>query len=291
MRAAEIKLGVVGLVIVGLAVGALLQQQQLGRLRAENAALRKKAGTLAALQTENQWRAGQTAAAAETAQRQAQQAELLRLRGEVTRLRNEARQNATRAPAASPQPPARTASAQPETNAAPFTATATVNVGSGQTFATGGWLTAPGSRTFLLATPTVGASSPDGKAINVTMCLFKVAESDLPESLLRQLQNQAPNEAPVLTGTEAAFLLSKANSGGETNIVSRPRIATSDGVPASLFVGQLKPNPDGTEREVGTKIDLSPQLGQDGQTITMGVNLQYVPRDEDNEGDSPAKAN
>jgi hypothetical protein len=292
MRARKAALGLAALATAGLAIGLLLQQRRLERLRAQNEALRVQVSELAALQAESQQRAGLPDGVPEKARLRDQQAELLRLRGEVTRLRNEARQNAARG-ASSSQPPAVAAPAasQNETNPAPFIAAATVSVGSGETFATGGWLTSPGSRTFLLATPKLGEGAAGGKAVNVAMCLLKVAEGDLPESLLSKLQSQAPADSPVLTGPEAAFLKSKLGSADETNIVSRPFIATSDGVPASLFVGESRPNPDGTQRQVGTKIDLSPQVAQDGQTIKMGVNLEYVPLAGKDGDEAPARAN
>ncbi len=292
MRTVHMKLVIMALAIAGLAGVFLLQQQQVERLRAENAALRQQAAEAAARRAETERRAGQPPSAPEASRLQPQQAELLRLRGEVTRVRNEARQNAARGATSGPLPAASAAaSGEPESDPVSFTSVATVSVGSGETFATGGWLTAPGSRTFLLATPTLGQGDTDGKTINVAMCLVKVVEGDLPEGLLRKLQGQAEAGSSVLTGTEAAFLLNQANSGAASNVVSRPHIATSDGVPASLFVGESRPNPDGTHREIGTRIDLSPQITEDGKTIWMGVNLEYVPREAQDEGDTPAKAN
>ena len=52
---------------------------------------------------------------------------------------------------------------------------------------------------------------------------------------------------------------------------------TSDGTPASMFVGESRPNRDGTYRQVGTRIDLSPQVAQDGQTIQLEVKVEYTP--------------
>ena len=291
MRARKAGLGLAALAAAALVFGLLLQQQRLERLRAQNAALRVQVSELLALQAESQPRPGETDGAAEMARLRDQQAELLRLRGEVTRLRSEARQHAARgATGTPPSAIAAPVSSKPVMNPGPFTVAATVSVGSGETFATGGWLTSPGSRTFLLATPKLGDGAADGKTINVAMCLLKVAEGDLPESLVRKLQSRAPADSSVLTGIEAALLQNKLTSADETNIVSRPFIATSDGVPASLFVGESRPNPDGTQREIGTKIDLSPQVAQDGQTIQMAVNLEYVPLEGKDSDEAPAKA-
>ncbi len=292
MQVREMKVVRMALVIVGLAAALFLQQERVERFRTENAALRQKVGELAAARAEQKQGASRQPVAAEAAKLQEQQAELRRLRGEVTRLRNEARQHAARVATAGPPAAASSpVSAEPEADPVPFTAAATANVSSGQTFATGGWLTAPGSRTFLLATPTLDDGAAEAKMITVTMCLLKVAEGDLPEGILRKLQDQTQSGSPVLTGTEAAFLMSKAAADEGTNVISRPRIATSDGTPANLFIGESRPNPDGTQRQIGTKIDLSPQVAQDGRTINMGVTIEYVPREEQASGEAPAKAN
>ena len=260
----------------GLGFMLFLQRQQMARMRAENAALREQARELAALQEEQRRRAQSPGAEANLAREQ--QAELLRLRGEVTRLRNEARQSAAGRPEATPPPAvAPQVSSQSEAYSAPFTAAARVSVRSGETFATGGWSASQGSRAIFLATPTLGEATEKGKTINIGMCVLNVADGELPQTLLQRLDGQAQGQAPVLTGSELAFLVDQLSSGGGTNIISRPRIVTSDGTPASMFVGESRPNRDGTYRQVGTRIDLSPQVAQDGQTIQLEVKVEYTP--------------
>jgi hypothetical protein len=280
MQVTQMKIVLAALAMAGVALVLLLQKQRLERVRAENLALQHHAAAATTQHAKMGTSGNQPSDAAETATMREQRAELLRLRGEVTRLRNQLRQNMAHAPSTGASAAdATAANVQTEADSGPFTASATVNVGSGEAFAAGGWLTSPGFRTFMLATPRLGAATADGRPINISMCLLKVAESEVPEALLRSLQDPAQAQSAVLAGGETEFLRNLIASGPTNNIISRPRIATSDGVPASLFVGESRPNSDGTQREVGTRINLSPQLSQDGRTIQMGVNVEYTPRE------------
>ncbi len=85
---------VVALVVVMLGIAALLlvKQQQIKRLEAENADLRTQLSQVAALQDTNGYLAERLKGAAEASQ--ASQNELLRLRGQVVRLRQLEQENA-----------------------------------------------------------------------------------------------------------------------------------------------------------------------------------------------------
>ncbi|GEM_PF-2143854 len=261
------------LAMAGFALVLFLQQQRVDRLRAENLELRNQLTEAAATRASAK---AEPAPATDTALTQQQRTELLRLRGEVTRLRNEAR-GAAAAPAGAG---ASSASDQPAAGLAPFVAAATANVANGESFATGGWLTAPGFRTFLLATPSLGKNDSGVTGVNIAMCLLKIPEGEVPETLLQKLDRPSPAEPPVFTGTDVAFFTDLAASGESSHILSRPRIATSDGETARLFIGENRPNPDGTQRQIGTTIQVSPEVAADGQTIRMAINLEYTPPDE-----------
>ncbi|SPE59930.1 exported hypothetical protein [Verrucomicrobia bacterium] len=87
------KLKVAALFVLLLAVAALLslQQQQIRRLGAENADLRTQLGQMASLQDTNEHLAGELKAAVNSSQ--ANQNELLRLRGQGSRLRQLEQEN------------------------------------------------------------------------------------------------------------------------------------------------------------------------------------------------------
>ena len=87
----KLKVGALVFVLLGVATLLLLQQQQIGRLVAENADLRTQLSEVVSLQDTNGRLAEQLTAAAETAQ--LNQQELLRLRGQVVRLRQLEQEN------------------------------------------------------------------------------------------------------------------------------------------------------------------------------------------------------
>src|ERR1039458_5396456 len=88
MLSTKLRLSLVAIVILGLAIPLFLQRQRLTQLRAENATLRQQADDLAALQANNKRPANQPSAANVAGRSQREHQELLRLRGEVSRLRN-----------------------------------------------------------------------------------------------------------------------------------------------------------------------------------------------------------
>jgi hypothetical protein len=282
MRSTTTKLSLAAIVMAGLIIPLVLQRQHLTQLRAENTALRQQTAELAALQARNQRPANQSSDAEVSARSQRERQELVRLRGEVARLRKGLAQSTSREPAVQSS----TAPGQPGTNDQTFplrcTATATATVRTGDSFATGGWLTSPGTRTFFLATPTLRQGDSGARMIDIPTILMKVPEADLPDTLRKKLETQPTGASPVLTGTELDVLMAALKSGQGSNVVSRPRITTGDDGEASLMVGQTSAvlkNPDGTPVFTGTELRMLPRI-KDGEMIEVGVNLKYdVPSD------------
>jgi hypothetical protein len=290
MISTRIKLSLAAIVMMGLIVSLVLQRQHLTQMRAENAALRQQAAELAELQANNQRSANQPPDAEVSAHSQRERQELLRLRGEVARLRNGL-------PHPTPQEPAlqsNTAPGQPGTDdqALPLrcTATATATVRAGDSFATGGWLTSPGTRTFFLATPSLVKGDAGDRIIDISTILMTMPEADLPDTLLKKLEAQPAGASPVFTGTELDVLMAALKSGQGSNVVSGPRVATSDDGEASLMVGATSAvlkNPDGTPRFTGTELHMLPRI-KDGEMVEVGVNLKYdVPSDAADDGAAP----
>jgi type II secretory pathway component GspD/PulD (secretin) len=76
-----------------------------------------------------------------------------------------------------------------------------------------------------------------------------------------------------------------------TNVLSRPTVLAREGQSATVFIGQKVPNPDGTSRDVGTRIQVVPQVAQDGQTVTVQVSLEHTPVAAGNEGSFEPREN
>lgn len=290
MLSTKLKLSLAVIVTAGLIIPLVLQRQHLTQLRAENAALRQQAVELAALQTNNQRPANQPSNADVSARSQRDRQELVRLRGEVAHLRNGLAYSTSQEPAVQSNTAPGHSGTNDQTLPLRCTATATATVRAGESFATGGWLTSPGTRTFFLATPTLRQGDSGARMIDIPTVLMKVPEADLPDTLLNKLQAQSAGASPVLTGTEMDVLMAALKSGQGSNVVSRPRITTGDDGEASLMVGQTSEvlkNPDGTPRFTGTELHLLPRI-KDGDMIEVGVNLKYdVPSDAPDDDAAP----
>lgn len=284
-------LSLAAIVIVGLIIALILQRQHLIQLGAENDALRQQAAELSALQANSQRPANQMPDAGLPGRSQREHEELVRLRGEVARLRNQLGQVAPRESALQ----SNTAAGQSDTNDQTLplrcTATATATVHAGDYFATGGWVTSPGTRTFFLATPTLVPGDAGERIIDIATIFMKMPEADLPDTLLKQLDPQPGGASPVFTGTELDVLKAALKSGQGSNVVSRPSIATGDDGEASLTVGQTSAtltNADGTPRFTGTEIHILPRI-KDGGMIELAVSLKYdVPSDTSPDDAAPA---
>jgi hypothetical protein len=253
----------------------------LAQLNAENADLRQQVAELAATQAQLKPSANQTPNADASARSQRERQELVRLRGEVARLRNGLAQSTPREPVQNS-----TVSVQPGTNDQTLplrcTATATATVHAGESFATGGWVTSPGTRTFFLATPSLVKGDAGDRIIDIPTILMTMPEAALPDALLQKLEDRSAGASPVFTGTELDVLMAALKSGQGSNVISRPRITTGDDGEASLMVGQTSAtlkNPDGTPRFSGTELHLLPRI-KDGDMVEVGVDLKYdVPSD------------
>jgi hypothetical protein len=290
MTSTKIKLSLAAIVIVALVIPLVIQRQYVTQLSAENADLRQQAAELAALRVQQQRSASQSPDAGQSDRSQREHQELVRLRGEIARLRNGLAQSTSREPADQ----ASAAPGRPGTNDQTLplrcTATATATVRSGDSFATGGWLTAPGTRTFFLATPSLRQGESGVRMIDIATILRKVPEAELPDTLLKKLEAQPAGASPVFAGTELDGLMAALKSGQESNVMSRPRISTGDDGEASLMIGETSDtltNPDGTPRFIGTELHVLPRI-KDGEMVEVAVNLKYdVPSDAAAEDAAP----
>src|ERR1017187_3610144 len=282
MISTRIKLSLAAIVMMGLIVSLVLQRQHLTQMRAENAALRQQAAELAELQANNQRSANLPPAADVAGRSQREHQELLRLRGEVARLRSGIAHSASGEPSVQGNPAPAPSGTNDQVLPLRCTATATATVRAGDSFATGGWLTSPGTRTFFLATPTLVQGDAGERIVDIPTILMTMHEAELPDALLKKFEFQSEGSSPVLTGTDLDVLMAALKSGQGSNVVSRPRVATGDNGEASLVVGQTSAvlkNPDGTPRFTGTELRLLPRI-KDGDMIEVGVNLKYdVPSD------------
>ncbi|MDB6111185.1 MAG: polymerase, sigma-24 subunit, subfamily, partial [Pedosphaera sp.] len=175
----KLETAVLAAVVAAGIVTTIIQSKGNQKLRAENRALQEQNQLVGQLRNENERLSNQVAQASQSGLAKDQLAELLRLRGEATRLRNQLKSVPVIAQASVPNPAPATTNNDSQK---PFTANMTVRVGDGQTLVTGGWSIMPGKRTFLFTTPTIQSANGEAKPVLIEAIVLEV-----PEELLTQL--------------------------------------------------------------------------------------------------------
>lgn len=265
MAATKLKLIAAALAAAAVGTPLVVQYRANQSLRAENAALREQTDQQAEwerLRADNQRLAEQLKA--DTARTQAEHEDLLRLRGEVTRLRKQLRTNAAAAtnavPAETPQAPA------------PFTVALSARVGEGQTLVTGGWPTAPGKRTLALVTPTTDTSGTNtGRVVLITTRLVEAPQDAWAQLGLGDISNEGQQTPPqkILTMEQAGALMASLTNKVGCTVLSSPRVSMYDGGQARLLTGY---------GAVGAAtVDFLPRLAPDGNAWDLQLNVQLTP--------------
>jgi hypothetical protein len=264
----------VALLLACAGAGWFWQHQQLTRLRADHARLQASAAELDSLR-EELTRLRQTQVDPAELERLRQgQSELLRLRGETSRLRQQlqeerqAKRNVPANPGATP--PVATEETPPPVET--FKAVVSANVATGQTLVTGGWITPDGKRGLVLVEPSLSATP--GEARHVTLQARLVT---LPEELLGQLgldaQRTAEKEtsaSTVLHPDQAAALLQRLENTPGVDVLAAPKVSTLDGREASVKLLNTQTG-DEPPRDLGHTIDFVPQVSPDGASINLTV--------------------
>ena len=212
---------------IAVAAAAIYEGGQASTLRKKNEALQEMQGVLLdqvqqlTLEAQNRNALSKQPAVAQPPFEGSEGfSELLRLRGQVALLRNQLReQTASEAPEKNP-------------NTKPLTSAAfCVRVPAGETLVSGGWISEPGRRLILISTP----DSPDDGSINIESSLVEVSEI-----AWRQLGFDSLRPAPgqdirnIVATSDVPKLFQGVKD--DFNIVSAPRISTSDGRGATVSV-------------------------------------------------------
>jgi hypothetical protein len=246
-------------------------------LWSENLELRREREALRAVaeqpSTENPEPAQSQIAPEELARLKANESEVLRLRNQVGLLRQEL---ARAAAAKGPKPPPETEAAMtPETNAVPgaFEAKLSASIPEGQTLAFGGWTTESGKRAVAFVHPAITTGSGTNAQVLIRTTLIEVPPEVWGQLGLADIKAdpQLSSQSGLVSQQQAEGLIASLTNTPDCLIVNRPAIQTSDGMPASLFVGQVA----ASNEQKGLSLDCLPQLGADGRTIhlTLGMKI------------------
>jgi hypothetical protein len=249
---------------LGVATPLVLQHRQVNRLRAANQELRTELERVRGERDE--FSAANERLRSTAAKAQADQNELARLRGDVSRLRrdlasamNQPTNGATsRAHSSSPPDSA-------QTRLTPFTGTARVSLEPGQTLVMGGWPTVSGKRTLALMTPEASAGGQQGTVV-INSVYIQVPEALLSGPGWEQFQavtKDTISPSGVFAPGQAKQFLEALQKLEGVDILSSPRVATTSGQRASISIGG--------SQEAGLQLDLLPVVAADGRTVDLSV--------------------
>ena len=265
----------VGAVVLGcalLSTGLLVQRQSLQRLRVEQASLKEQlAEQSAALGNTRELLARKDA---ELAASRESLDELLRLRGEVSVLRQTARQasrSTTTSPSDRPPPSGPGAISGVRT----FTASLRSNLVKDETLVTGGWSTQPGKRTMVLVTPKI--KNPGGQPLIVTIesKLFEAAIEEFSVLGLDAYKSDA-NETSTggILNSEEFRNLIKAVNQTQSDVLSAPMVTVHDGQQATVEMIQPHTIASGDTVNIGPSIHVVPRVSPNGKSVDLTVLAQ-----------------
>jgi RNA polymerase sigma factor (sigma-70 family) len=268
----KLKTAVFAVAVAAGIVTSIIQSKGNQKLRAENHALQEQNQLLDQLRNENERLSNQVAQAGQSSLAKNQLAELLRLRGEATRLRNQLKNVPVIAQVSAPNP------IQMATNndsLKPFTANMTVRVGDGQTLVTGGWSITPGKRTFLFTTLTIQSANGEAKPVLIEAIVLEVPEELLTQLGMEQfkINGRESSLQTMLSAADAADMMKELKATEGVSFLSRPRILTSNGIAGTLFVG----NQDANRTTANYTVGVTPNITTDGTAVDLSLNGEIDP--------------
>ena len=248
MTSTKIKVSaiVVGCALLGTLV--LVQRQKLQKLRTEQDALLEHLAEQSAALSNAQQLVGAKEAELEAARGSNQ--DLMRLRGEVARLRRDfaqptARSNSTNKPATRSNPPLIT--------------NVRTQVPAGSSMVVGGWNWSEGRRTLMFLTPVVEEEPGGERVVLVQTKLAQIPELMLAEfGLGRFATSDDPEAHEMMTAARVQELLDHEIQTNDKAVVMNAQVRIGDGQKMNLGMGTEKP----TE---GVIMEISPTVLPDGQ--------------------------
>lgn len=268
----KLKATIIAAAVTAGIVTSIIQSKDNRKLRAENRAMQEENQSLAQLRSENERLSNLVARADHSGLAKDQLAELLRLRGESTRLRNELK-NSQATTQASLQ---RLAPSSTNNNSLkPYTANFTARIGNGQTLITGGWSISPGKRTILITTPSIHSDGGATPGVLIQSLVLEVPEELMPQFGMDQFKIDGRDSSvqTLLPTADAATLIKELEKTEGVSLLSAPRAFTRNGTAASFSIGNNQPNRTTPNYHIG----LTPNLTADGSAMDLSFDSQIVP--------------
>ncbi len=199
--------------------------------------------------------------------------ELLRLRAEVTRLREDAASAAAEIKNAQKY---RAQVAQYFSNTPPiktFLSTTVTTASWDQAILTGGWKIPSGQRVLTI---TTFAPIDDGKTLDIKSHIFEYPEDAGKALGLDQfnVDGQTTTAANTMTRDQAAAILAATQRINGVNILTAPEVTTESGRQAQVSATDMNQTPSGEKYSTGPVIDMIPTISPDGQSVQMIITSQ-----------------
>ncbi len=206
---------------------------------------------------------------------QSEKDETIRLRGEVTRLRQQLKQKESELANRSAL---RQTNSVPTENAGPdspvesFRAVVRARLAWNQTLVTGGWKTKEGKHTFVFVDAT---KIPNEEPLQLDL---RTKYLELPDELLAKHgltglvsdKNDSTAHSSISREQMRALFESLKDQPG-VDLLSAPTVTTMDGRQAQIKAVDVIKTPNGQELELGPSVDIIPKATEDGEFIDLTV--------------------
>ena len=254
-------------VLAGVATPLLMQHQSLLKMREETQSLRAQ---IERLRQENEQVAAPSVDSPEQEQLRKDQAELLRLRGEVNVLRRDL--------ASAKSQPRQVAQNPPEVNSttnlplvfAKLRSDVVAEVGEGQTLLTGGWEIGQGRHQLVLVSPRI--TGANGEQVFIQAFIVEAPDAVLAELGLDAIKvpGEESSIKEVLSAGRAEAIFEKLKGTEGVKFVAQPQALTLRGQEATVSVTQPI-TIAGEPQHLGPTIKVLPSVLDDGRTLNIRV--------------------
>jgi hypothetical protein len=196
------------------------------------------------------------------------QEELVRLRGEVSRLRRTSAPSAAAPPVPAPKPAA--TSVVPDVEPKTLTASVKARIPANGVLVTGGWESSPGRRAIVLVSP-IATTQPDGTVtVEITTRIVEGPEASLAAIGIDLRSGDTSTAQQLFDASQHATLLGALEATEGLDLLSVPTITTADGRQA-----QVAWNAD--EHRRATEIGLIPKFDPTDGSIEVNVSASLAP--------------
>jgi hypothetical protein len=149
------------------------------------------------------------------------------------------------------------------------------SIPEGQTLAFGAWTIGADKRAVAFVYPAVQAGGGTNTQVVIRTTLMEVPSEVWGQLGLADIRTdpQLASQSGLVSQQQAESLIASLTSQTNCLILNRPVIQTSDGTPASLFVGEVT----ASNQQKGLSLDCLPQLGPDGRTVHLDLGMKFDP--------------